>query len=107
MNRRAVVRVLSGAMMGWMATTLGCGGAPSAGAGGAQVRFLLTPDNARVYNDERFVGTARALAVRPARFRAGPRRFSILAEGFFPHDLEVDLASGLTTIEISLRPIPR
>lgn len=94
------------------ALALAIGGASVGCAGGprvqprAQVRFLVEPDTARIYTDERFVGSARVLAVRPAEFRAGPRRFSITAEGYFPHDVEVDLAPGTTTIELRLRPIP-
>lgn len=83
----------------------GCGGAPHAPAR-AQVRFLIEPESARVYADDRFVGSARVLAVRPAPFRAGPRRFTITADGYFPHDLEVDLPPGETTIRVRLRPIP-
>ncbi|MFN9813794.1 MAG: hypothetical protein ACK6CU_29635 [Deltaproteobacteria bacterium] len=83
----------------------GCAGAPSP-AGSAQVRFVLDPETARVYTDERFLGAARVLAVRPIQLRVGPRRFTITAEGYFPHDLEVELPAGLTTIRVRLRPIP-
>lgn len=83
----------------------GCAGGPRP-APQAQVRFVVTPDDARVYSDERFIGSARVLARRPASFRAGPRRFTITSEGHFPHDLDVDLAPGETTIEIALRPVP-
>lgn len=94
------------AMVVAMAITLaGCAGGPRPVAQ-AQVRFVLTPDTARVYADERFVGSGRVLARRAASFRAGRRRFTITAEGYFPHDLEVDLAEGTTTIEIALRPLP-
>jgi hypothetical protein len=83
----------------------GCAAAP-APVGNAQVRFVLEPDAARVYTDERFLGAARVVAVRPVQLRAGPRRFTITAEGYFPHDLEVELPPGLTTIRVSLRPVP-
>lgn len=89
-------------------TTLGagCAGAPRP-VGNAEVRFVIEPSEARVYTDERFLGGARVVAVRPVVLRAGPRRFTITAEGHFPHDLDVDLAPGATTIRVSLRPIPR
>ncbi|MDQ3034399.1 MAG: hypothetical protein M3Y87_18470, partial [Myxococcota bacterium] len=83
----------------------GCGGAPRPSER-ARVRFVLQPETARVYSDERYVGSARRLAARPTEFRVGPRRFTITADGYFPHDLEVDLPAGTTTIEISLRPVP-
>lgn len=83
-----------------------CGAARPAVAVTGEVRFRITPETARVYTDEHFVGTARVLYLRPAEFRVGPRRFTITADGYFPHDLTVDLAEGTTTVEISLRPIP-
>lgn len=90
-----------------LACVSGCGGAQTAARGRAQVRFVLEPQDARVYTDERFVGGGRVLAARPPTFTAGPRRFTITAEGYFPHDLEMELAEGTTTVRVSLRPIPR
>lgn len=72
----------------------------------AQVRFVLEPATARVYVEDRFVGAAQVLRRRPESFPPGPRHFTITADGYFPHDIEVDLPSGLTTIELSLRPVP-
>lgn len=72
----------------------------------ATVRFLLEPASARVYVEDRFVGAARLLRVRPRTFPAGMRHFTITAEGYFPHDVAVDLPPGTTTIRLSLRPIP-
>lgn len=83
----------------------GCGG-PQRGARPAEVRFLIEPPTARVYAEDRFVGAARVLARRPEGFPPGPRHFTITAEDHFPHDVEVDLPSGLTTIRLRLRPIP-
>ncbi|MGE0789302.1 MAG: hypothetical protein AB7S26_26750 [Sandaracinaceae bacterium] len=90
-----------------------CLGALAGGCAGArppperaQVRFLLDPPTARVYVEDRFVGAARVLARRPRSFAPGPRQFTITAEGYFPHDVEVDLPSGLTTIRLRLRPVP-
>lgn len=86
-------------------TAMGCAGAPRAREA-AQVRFMIEPDTARVYADDRFVGAARVLARRPERFAPGPRHFTITAEDHFPHDVEVDLPSGVTTIRLRLRPVP-
>ena len=84
----------------------GCGAALPTAAARAQVRFELTPDTARVYTEDRFVGTGRVLSGRSADFRTGPRQLTITADGYFPHDLEVDLPEGTTTIRVSLRPVP-
>ncbi|HEY8429709.1 MAG TPA: hypothetical protein VIL20_15095 [Sandaracinaceae bacterium] len=83
----------------------GCGGPPR-GRQAAEVRFLIEPDTARVYTDDRFVGAARVLARRPQRFPPGRRQFTVTAPDHFPHDIEVDLPSGLTTIRLRLRPVP-
>lgn len=83
-----------------------CGATTPTAAPSAEVRFVVEPDTARIYTDGHFVGAARVLAARAESFRAGPRQFTITADGYFPHDLEVDLAPGTTTIEVSLRPIP-
>lgn len=84
---------------------VGCSAGPRP-VSNATVRFVLEPATARVYTDERFLGGARVVAVRPIELRAGPRRFTITADGYFPHDLDVELPPGLTTIRVSLRPVP-
>lgn len=105
LSRRALVRAsLAGSVLAGCFLT-GCAGAPRP-VGNAQVRFQIEPDTARVYTDERFLGGARVVAVQPIELRAGPRRFTITADGYFPHDLEVELPPGLTTIRVSLRPVP-
>jgi hypothetical protein len=105
LSRRALVAgSLSAAGMSAVGLSA-CAGAPRP-VGNAQVRFQIEPDTARVYTDERFLGGARVVAVQPIELRAGPRRFTITAEGYFPHDLEVELPPGLTTIRVSLRPVP-
>jgi hypothetical protein len=72
----------------------------------AELRVIARPENARVYLDDRFVATARVLSRRPESVRAGVHYMTITADGYFPHDVELDLPSGLTTVEISLRPVP-
>lgn len=89
-----------------LVVSAGCGGSRASTEATGQVRFVITPETARIYTDEHFVGTARVLSVRPADFRVGPRRFTITADGYFPHDLEVELVPGTTTVEVSLRPVP-
>lgn len=87
-------------------TVAGCAGAPAPRPAAAQVRFLIEPPTARIYAEDRFVGAARVLARRPSSFPPGPRRFSVTADGYFPHDVELDLPSGLTTVRLRLRPVP-
>jgi hypothetical protein len=102
--KRAFVSVLPWSLTFFLFAQ-GCAGAPRPQES-ARVRFVITPDTARVYTDDQFVGGARVLAARPAAFRPGPRRLTIMADGHFPHDLELDLEPGTTTVEIRLRPVP-
>ncbi len=83
----------------------GCG-ARQAARERAEVRFVVEPEEARIYVEDRFVGAAAVLNRRPERFAPGPRHFTVTARGYFPHDVEVDLPSGLTTIRLRLRPVP-
>lgn len=104
-RRTLAVAALATALM-TAPVTAGCGGArPAADVRGA-VRFVVHPESARVYHDGHFVGAARVLAETPESFRVGVRRFTLSADGHFPHDLEVDVVPGTTTVEVSLRPIP-
>lgn len=84
----------------------GCGGGPAVRSANAEVRFLVEPEHARIYVEDRFVGAARVLARRPPSFPPGPRHFTVTADGYFPHDVEVDLPSGVTTIRLRLRAVP-
>lgn len=102
--KQALGVVALGCALGFV---IGCGGGRPAAGARAQVRFELSPDTARVYTEDRFIGSARVLAHRPAEFRTGPRQLTITAEGYFPHDLEVDLPEGTTTIRVSLRARPQ
>lgn len=105
-SRRVALAPLAGlALLLAGSAIAGCGGAPRARQP-AEVRFLLDPPQARVYVEDRFVGAGRLLARRPRSFPPGLRHFTITADGYFPHDVEVDLPSGLTTIRLSLRPVP-
>jgi hypothetical protein len=72
----------------------------------ASLRIKAEPANTSVYVDDRFVGTARVLAVKPKAMKPGVRFITFEAPGYFPHDLRLDLAPGTTEIEIKLRPVP-
>jgi hypothetical protein len=84
----------------------GCGAAQVRQTEPAQVRFIVEPPTARVYADDRFVGAARVLARRPPTFAPGLRHFTVTADGYFPHDVEIELPSGTTTVRLRLRPVP-
>ena len=72
-----------------------------------RLMVVAEPDNARVRIDDRDAGSARVLAARPPRLTAGRHQVSVEADGYFPHDVELDLPPGTTTLRIQLRPIPR
>lgn len=81
-------------------------GATQQGASQASLRVTVDPENARVDIDERYAGSARVLAARPKELSPGSHRVSVTADGYYPHDMDVDLLPGETHIEISLRPRP-
>jgi PEGA domain len=72
----------------------------------AELRTLVEPNTARVQIDEQFAGAARVLAMRPASVKPGKHRITVEAPGYFPHDAEVELAPGVTTVNLKLRPVP-
>jgi hypothetical protein len=72
----------------------------------AELRVIAEPAVARVYVNDRFVGTGRRLAQRPHRLNPGVHYVTIESPGFFPHDLRMELPEGETTVRISLRPVP-
>jgi hypothetical protein len=84
-----------------------CGGAQRPKAPAAELRAIVEPPVATVQVDEKFVGAARVLAQRPAQLKPGKHRVTVDAAGYFPHDVELDLPPGVTTLELKLRPIPR
>ena len=95
------------ALLSAVALALACGGAQKPRAQPSALRTIVEPTNATVQVDEQFVGSARVLSKRPALLKPGRRRVTIEAPGYFPHDLEVQIAPGITTVEVKLRPIPR
>ena len=72
----------------------------------AELRVIAEPSSASVQVNERFVGAARVLEKRPAKLSQGPKRVTVEAPGYFPHDLELNLPAGVTTVNIKLRPVP-
>ena len=84
----------------------GCGAAAPDTSARATIRFEITPDSARVYTEDRFVGSARVLAAQPPSFRTGARQITITADGYFPVDLDLDLDPGTTQVRVAMRPVP-
>lgn len=72
----------------------------------AMLRVRAVPEEARVSIDDRYVATARTLAAEPRALRAGHHQITLESPGYFPHDLELDLPSGETAIDVRLRPLP-
>jgi len=72
----------------------------------AELAVVAEPENATVYVNERFAGTAQVLADRPEVLSPGVHFVTIRAPGYFPHDLRLELPPGRTTVRIRLRPIP-
>ncbi|MFO0697156.1 MAG: PEGA domain-containing protein [Polyangiales bacterium] len=72
----------------------------------AMLRVRAVPEEARVSIDDRYAATARTLAVEPRALRPGHHQITLEAPGYFPHDLELDLPSGETAIDVRLRPLP-
>ena len=70
------------------------------------VSQVYVPDTASVYIDERYVGRARVLAVKPKVLKPGVKYITFEADDHFPHDVRIDLPPGETTLDIKLRPVP-
>jgi hypothetical protein len=99
-----MVRMIALAM--GLAAVTGCGAATPDAAARATVHFDITPDTARVYTEDRFIGSALVLASQPPSFRTGPRQITITADGYFPVDLDLDLDAGTTQVRVAMRPVP-
>jgi hypothetical protein len=72
----------------------------------ARLRVVTAPPNASVYVDGHYFGRATVLSVEPKALAPGVHLMTVEAEDHFPHDMELDLPPGATTIRIELRPIP-
>jgi hypothetical protein len=86
---------------------IACAGAHKPTGRPAQLRALVEPATALVQVDETFVGSARVLDKRPAQLTPGKHRVTVDAPGYFPHDVELELVPGVTTLQLKLRPIPK
>jgi hypothetical protein len=111
---RASRRLSAGLLRGrWLSVVLvgalgvSCAPVQKPGIRPAELRTRVLPATATVQVDERYVGAARRLDKSPAKLAPGKHRVTVEAAGFFPHDVELELAPGVTTLDLKLRPIPR
>ena len=72
----------------------------------ARLEVIATPATASVYIDGHYFGRATVLSQEPKALAPGIHLMTVTAEDHFPHDMELDLPPGLTTLEIELRPVP-
>jgi len=85
---------------------LGCAKRDAVRQEPARLEVIATPSNASVYLDGHYFGRARVLAAEPKALIPGMHLMTVTADDYFPHDMELDLPPGTTTVEIELRPIP-
>jgi len=72
----------------------------------ARLAVIATPPNASIYIDGHYFGRATVLSQEPKALASGIHLMTVQAEDYFPHDMELDLPPGKTTLTIELRPIP-
>jgi len=72
----------------------------------ARLQVIASPSDASVYLDGHYFGRARVLAAEPKALPPGMHLMTVTADDYFPHDMELDLPPGKTTVEIKLRPVP-
>ncbi len=72
----------------------------------ARLKVVATPPDASVYIDGHYFGRATVLVEEPKALAPGIHLMTVTAEDYFPHDMELDLPPGTTTLTVELRPIP-
>jgi len=72
----------------------------------ARLRIIAIPASAGVYVDDRFAASAQVFDARPRELRPGVHHITLEAPGYFPHDLELELPSGTTTVRVRLLAVP-
>lgn len=87
------------------AAASGCMTAPQA-ARLAYLKVVAEPRQTTVYSNDRFLGSAHLLQKQPKALPPGTKYLTFKAPGYFPHDLQIKLPAGETTVKVKLRPIP-
>ena len=72
----------------------------------ARLKVIAVPPDASVYIDGHYFGRATVLSQEPKALAPGVHLMTVKAEDHFPHDMELNLPRGTTTLEIELRPVP-
>lgn len=89
------------------ATHSGCShGKPSVKAPTGILMLNVTPDNARVYIDERLQGTASMFNEKTLLISEGKHRLKLTADDYFPEYHEIEVTGKLKKIEIKMRKVP-
>ena len=64
----------------------------------ARLKVVATPANASVYLDGHYFGRAKVLAREPKALLPGMHLMTVTADDYFPHDMELNLPPGTTTV---------
>jgi hypothetical protein len=72
----------------------------------ARLKVIATPADASVYIDGHYFGRATVLSQEPKALAPGVHLMTVTADDHFPHDMELDLPPGVTTLTIELRQVP-
>lgn len=83
-----------------------CGAAKPVPSALAQLSVEGSPPNARIYVDDRFVGTERSLALQGLSLAPGVHFIRVEAPGHFPHDLRLQAKKGKMSLRFQLQEIP-
>ncbi len=86
---------------------LGCAKKGTVAAEPARLKLVTDPPNASIYIDGHYFGRATVLSAEPKALAPGVHLMTVQAEDHFPHDMELNLPPGETSVTITLRPIPR
>ena len=87
-------------------TLLGCAKQGAVAPEPARLKVIATPADASVYIDGHYFGRATVLSQEPKALVPGPHLMTVQADDHFPHDMELDLSPGTTSLRIELRPVP-
>ena len=85
---------------------LGCAKEGTVAPEPARLKVMATPSDASVYIDGHYFGRATVLSQEPKALAPGVHLMTVTADDHFPHDMELDLPPGTTTLTIELRPVP-
>ncbi len=85
---------------------LGCAKQGTIAPEPARLQVIASPADASVYIDGHYFGRASVLSQEPKALVPGAHLMTVQADDHFPHDMELDLPPGLTSLTIELRPVP-